>query len=227
MPYEPTLEELEGIAGRAMMDALGRLHIRLDGPRYDDLHEYLVGLGCEMAATYDPAFGQAFSTYFYRRARRRVIDWLRKTHGDPRHSAGALAKLPITYPKSLSGASGDWTTDALSLAVEDPEPDSLADALVELGRGLSPDARWALVNVAGRIAEGATEYRALCEASGTPQGEPMREARRRFELLRSELESPQSPQTSENGSARASGAERGNGSTKPLRATPRHTTPLP
>jgi len=176
------VEDIEGLAGKAMGVALTRMSIRLDRRRRDDLLEYLVGLGYEMAATYDPDVGQAFSTYYYRRARRRVIDWLRHTHGDSRYGA-ALAKLPITYPESLH-AIPDEAADSRFLTTEDPQPDSLADAIVELGRDLSPDARWALVNVAGRVAEGATEWVALRESRN---GVSKAEARRRFEVLRDEL----------------------------------------
>lgn len=60
----------------------------------------------------------------------------------------------------------------------------MADALIELGRDLSPAARWALVNVAGRIAEGATEHQAIRESRN---GVGYEEAKRRLELLREEL----------------------------------------
>lgn len=55
---------------------------------------------------------------------------------------------------------------------------------MELGQDLSPDARWALVNIAGRVAEGATEYQALHESkNGISYGE----AKRRLKVLRVEL----------------------------------------
>lgn len=183
MPYEPTLEELDGLAGKAANVALARLRIRLDKRREEDLHDYLVELGVKMATEYDPDVGQAFSTWFYRRARQRVIDWLRRTHGDPRYGA-ALARLPVTYPEfSVECIVGD-SPNMRALTVEEPERDSLADAIVELGRDLSPDARWALVNIAGRMAQGATEKQALQESKN---GFPYAEAKRRLEVLREEL----------------------------------------
>lgn len=184
LPADVDMAQIDGLAGKAAHVALTRLSIRLDKRRSDDLHDYLVMLGIEMAATYDPAYGQAFSTYFYRRARRRVIDWLRRTHGDPRHKSGALAKLPVSYPSASVEAVYDQRQLSTYFSVEDPEPDSLADAVVELGRNLSPDARWALVNVAGRMAEGATETQAIQESKN---GLDYREARRRLKCLRTEL----------------------------------------
>jgi hypothetical protein len=62
---------------------------------------------------------------------------------------------------------------------------------------------------------------------------PMRRCGRATKLAACAIESvsvrecPIRAQTSDNGSARISGAEEGNGSTKPLCTTPRHITPLP
>jgi DNA-directed RNA polymerase specialized sigma24 family protein len=187
LAYEVTLHELNGLAGKAGNVALKRLNIRLDERRRDDLHDYLVEIGVRMARDYDPSVGQAFSTWFYRCARRGVIDWLRKTHGDPRHKRGPLAKLEVHYPSASLDAIVAVSTheDARFRSVEDPEPDSLADAIVELGQNLSPDARWALVNIAGRMAEGANVTTALNESLN---GVDIKEAGRRLELLRKELE---------------------------------------
>jgi hypothetical protein len=127
------IEELEGLAGKAMDVALTRMGIRLDKRRESDLREYLVDLGLQMATTYDPGVGQAFSTYFYRRARMRVVDWLRSTHGDKRHGL-SLAKLEVSYPAvSLDHVDAE-SFDRWTPVIEDPEPDSLADAIVEFDR---------------------------------------------------------------------------------------------
>jgi hypothetical protein len=181
VPYEATLEEIDGLAGRGMTSALDRMRMHLDERRYDALHDYLVRHRLEMAATYDPEVGQAFSTYFFRRARRRVIDWIRRTHGDKRY--GNELKLPLNFPESLSTIT-DHDHASTRVAIEDPEPDSLADAIVELGRDLSTDARWALVNVAGRMAEGATEHTALRESLKWGW---LRRGEAELELLREEL----------------------------------------
>ena len=136
-----------------------------------------------MARDYDPSVGQAFSTWYYRRARRRVIDRITLTHGDKRRGQ-ALKKLEFTYPSMSLNQIADASPDARWLVVDDPEPDSLVDAIIELGRDLSADARWALVNVAGRMAEGANEWTALQESKN---GISYAEAKRRLELLREEL----------------------------------------
>jgi DNA-directed RNA polymerase specialized sigma24 family protein len=161
--------------------------MHLDPRRTEDLHDYITEVGWKMAATYDPEVGQAFSTYFFRRARMRVIDWVRSTHGDSRYANG-LKKLAISYPESLTDLEAQAPARHDSAIVDHMEPESLSDAIVELGRDLSPDARWALVNVAGRIAQGATQSQAISEAAGGAHGSPARrEAIRRFERLQVEL----------------------------------------
>jgi hypothetical protein len=127
------IEELEGLAGKAMDVALNRMGIRLDKRRQSDLREYLVELGLRMAKTYDPSVGQAFSTWYYRRARMRVVDWLRSTHGDSRYGM-ALAKLEVSYPSVSLGHIDAESFDRWTPVVEDPDPGSLADAIVELGQ---------------------------------------------------------------------------------------------
>ena len=74
-PAEFDVEAIEGLAAKAARVARARMSMPLDERRSADLHEYLVDLGFQMSATYDPTVGQAFSTWYYRRARRRVIDW--------------------------------------------------------------------------------------------------------------------------------------------------------
>lgn len=225
-PAEFDVDAIEGIAGKAMDVALKRLGIRLDKRRSEDLHEYLVDLGFRMAMTYDPTVGQAFSTWFYRRARLRVIDWLRITHGDKRKKTGILAKLEFSYPSvSLEAISdnGHERTHHRALAIEDPERDPLSDAIVALGQDLSPGAQWTLTAIAGRMAEGATITQAALEA-----GLHTRRARRQLEELGEELaESPLRAQTSRNDSAQASGAMPGNDAAKPLPATSGHRSPEP
>jgi hypothetical protein len=184
------VEQLKSLAGRAISSQLARMGMRLDQRRHDDLHDYIVELGIGMAAEYDPAVGQSFSTFYFRRARMRVIDWLRSTHGDPRHTLGALSKLPVSYPESLDTLEAA-NPGAFAKVLDDPaDRDSLADAIVSVGKDLSPDARWALVNVAGRIVQGYTLPQALSEAAGSSavHSAQREEAKRRFECLRAELE---------------------------------------
>ena len=174
------VEAIEGIAGKAMDVALKRLGIHLDERRSEDLKEYLVDLGFRMSVTYDPSFEQAFSTYFYRQARLRVIDWIRATHGDARYGR-QLEKLPFTYPESIHAVL-EQSGNLRALAIEDPERDSLGDAIVELGRDLSPGAQWTLTAIAGRMAEGATITQAALEA-----GLSTHRASRQLEELGEEL----------------------------------------
>jgi hypothetical protein len=179
------VDDIESLAGRAMTDGLRRVGVRLlERRKHDDLLDYLVELGLRMAKEYDPTVGQAFSTWYYRRARMRVIDWIRSTHGRSR-DGNALGKLAISYPESLDRLldanveySGTWT--AVHVDVDEA---SFGDALVELGKNLSTEARWALVNIAGRMVDdGLSEWQAI-RAAGVAKDE----GQRLLELLRDEL----------------------------------------
>ncbi|MBA2641522.1 MAG: hypothetical protein H0U82_01180, partial [Actinobacteria bacterium] len=134
----------------------------LDGDRHEDLISHLVERCVFLAPRYDPSHGFAFTTFLSRRLRFAVIDWLRRDLGDARYGT----RKPLADYLTLS----DPGLERILELEPGPELDSLADAIVELGRDLSPDARWALVNVAGRMAEGATHTQAICDAAGCNRG---------------------------------------------------------
>jgi hypothetical protein len=77
--------DAESLARRALEDRLKTWGAHLEPCDYEDALSFLVGLAWELADKYDPAFGQSFSTFCYRRLRLRLVDWYRSRFGDARY----------------------------------------------------------------------------------------------------------------------------------------------
>ncbi|MBA3402048.1 MAG: hypothetical protein H0U05_08680 [Actinobacteria bacterium] len=159
------------------------------GVGFDDLVGYLAEQGCKAALRYDPnrpqakygrGGGEPFASWLADILVHRVFDWFRmKSEGNAdRRYFKAVPELVGDKIDTLTAIHGD----AGELLVQNADQD-MGVASAELGRDLSPDARWALVNIANPMAEGATEYGAIRESNGVDY----REAKRRLELLREEL----------------------------------------
>jgi hypothetical protein len=152
-------------------EALARIGAHLDTDRYEDFLSFLVKRCVVVAPRYDPSYGFASSTFLSRRLRFAVIDWMRQNLG-----ARYGTRKPHAHTHRLNNL------DETLFRTEPEREQSLADTIIQLGRHLSPDARWALVNLAGRMAQGTDEWSALKESSVR-----FGEANRRLELLREEL----------------------------------------
>jgi hypothetical protein len=74
----PAVEDMRGLAARAAADGLRRMGATLDRPRFEDLVSDLTIVGLVAKQKFDPEFGQAESTFIYRRMRVRIADWYRK-----------------------------------------------------------------------------------------------------------------------------------------------------
>ena len=135
---------IRGLAAKAAHDALRRNGGFLDHDRREDLISYLCVVGLTAKQNFDPAYGQAESTFLYRRMRVRVVDWYRTTFGDSRSSD------PTTTPRSAV------LTD-LPVPVYDA-PQSFQLAVDELGRGLTPQARDTLETIGVALVAGYQEW---------------------------------------------------------------------
>ena len=79
------VKDVEALADRALADALKASGGWLGPVDRDDMLTYLIETTWELAAKYDKAKGQAFSTYAYRLLRLRTADWYRNRLGDSRY----------------------------------------------------------------------------------------------------------------------------------------------
>jgi DNA-directed RNA polymerase specialized sigma24 family protein len=73
--------------------------VYLDEDRRDDLLCFLFEMAVKAARDFDPHYGdggQSFATFLYRRAKLRVVDWLRRNYGDERHNRGRVR--PVYVP---------------------------------------------------------------------------------------------------------------------------------
>ena len=205
-------DRLLKLCHRIAQDELRRRCAFLSRDRYEDLVGFLAMHGAQASLRFDPERHHAryganggsdhFSSWLADILSHRIVDWYRRKsegNGDARY--GFHNRIV------LSDEVVDEPDDAFEheLALERTETGAdLAEAIDELGRDLSPDAVWALREVAGRVAEGANQHQAVREAAASVENEhPFGEARRRFELLRTELAesrvSPVSHETSVGG----------------------------
>lgn len=142
-----------------------RLHMHLEDDRLDDLISFLVVVGLRAHARFDPAVGQAETTYLYRRMRPRVIDWLRQELGDARPMGGGraafrrgLLTLDEMNLDEIPGHASPWQSDA------DAEAE-WAEAIEQLSAGLSDEARETLELIGLRLVDGAS-HRAIADELG-------------------------------------------------------------
>ena len=149
MSERPTVDEvlrangvdgswLIGIVHKALHDGLNRRAAYLPPDRFEDAASFLLVIACRAVVRFDPAFGQALSTFVYRRVRPRLVDWYRATLGDSRHASAFKVRHALLfadrYEDELDGVTCE---DSYEL---DAERD-LDRAEEELGRGLSEEAR--------------------------------------------------------------------------------------
>ncbi len=128
---------LIGIVRKALKDGLGKRAAYLPSDRFDEAHGFLMLAACRAVVRFDPSYGQALSTFVYRRTRPRLVDWYRMVLGDTRHHTFEVRHAFLfaeRYEDELDGATCE---DSYEL---DDERD-LDRAEEELGRGLSEEAR--------------------------------------------------------------------------------------
>jgi len=128
---------LIGIVRKALRDGLSRRGAYLPPDRFDDAASFMLVGACKAVLRFDPSYGQALSTFVYRRTRPRLIDWYRMVLGDTRHASTFEVRHAFhfaeRYEDELDGASCEDSYDF------DDEHD-LDRAEEELGRGLSEQA---------------------------------------------------------------------------------------
>ena len=126
-----------GIVHKALHDGLSRRGAYLPPDRFEDAASFMLVIACRAVVRFDPSYGQALSTFVYRRTRPRLIDWYRMVLGDRRHASTFEARHAFhfaeRYEDELDGKSCE---DAYEF---DDEHD-LDRAEEELGRGLSEEA---------------------------------------------------------------------------------------
>jgi hypothetical protein len=161
-------ERLEKIAGKALHDAMRARNISLDEDRRDRAHWYFIELGLSWSLRYDPqlAGGMSFATSCYRHLYgdkvpgAKLIDFLRKTHGDERRGT----PLHVT-------PAGDRYEFADAAAEDTPDLDEAFQRLVDdVQQQLSPRAL-AILRTIGRdvVVLGLERWR-IAETRGIPAG---------------------------------------------------------
>jgi len=125
------------IVHKALHDGLNRRGAYLPPDRFEDAASFMLVIACRAVLRFDPSYGQALSTFVYRRTRPRLIDWYRSVLGDTRHASTFKVRHAFLfaerYEDELDGATCE---DSYEL---DDEHD-LDRAEEELGRGLSEEA---------------------------------------------------------------------------------------
>jgi DNA-directed RNA polymerase specialized sigma24 family protein len=171
--------DVRSFAALVAREQLRRMGATLAPDLFDDLVSSILIRALQEAPRYDPGRGYAFTTFLSRRMRFGVTDWYRATFGDARYGP---QRRPLADYVSLSPGAYEGEVE---LPAPEQEHESMADALVELGEGLSEEARWALREIGLRLAAGYGETEAVARVAGA--GETATEARRRLALLRQEL----------------------------------------
>ena len=149
MSERPTVEEvlrangvdgrwLIGIVRKALKDGLGKRAAYLPPDRFDEAHGFLMLAACRAVVRFDPAYGQALSTFVYRRTRPRLTDWYRSVLGDSRYPHTWAARHSLLFAERLEDEP-DGVTYEDSYELDDEH--DLDRAEEELGRGLSEEAR--------------------------------------------------------------------------------------
>ncbi len=128
------VRDVEKLARSALDDRLRLWGAHLHQQDHDDAVAYLVAVVWELSRDYDPApgpgytTGQAFSTYAYRRAQLRTVDWFRRRFGDARYPR---PELPLSL-EAATDAERDQLAGPVTAGAHDPAHDR------------SPDLVWAL-----------------------------------------------------------------------------------
>lgn len=135
---------------KALNDGLGKRAAFLPSDRADEAHGFLMIAACRAVVRFDPSYGQALSTYVYRRTRPRLTDWYRQVLGDSRYQ--------LTFEARHAKLFADRFEDELDVTCEDTcdldDEHDLDRAEEELGRGLSEEARRGLRLYRADVEEG-------------------------------------------------------------------------
>jgi len=129
---------LIGIVRKALNDGLGKRAAYLPPDRFDEAHGFLMLAACRAVVRFDPAYGQALSTFVYRRTRPRLTDWYRSVLGDTRYPDTWAARHSLLFAERLEDEPDEATYED-SYELDDDH--ALDRAEEELGRGLSEEAR--------------------------------------------------------------------------------------
>ena len=151
-------DQLFRLARKAADDALRRHGAFLEQERFEELVSYMLEIGCRYIPRFETGHHIALSTFLYRRMRIRYTDWIRTTLGDSRHPGSY--RHPAGGHVSLNESDGPTWDD------DDLERESLVEAAERLAaeHNLSAQGAWALLEVVGRYAEGATAKVVVAEA---------------------------------------------------------------
>lgn len=146
-------ERLTKIVRKAIVDYYDERGGSLGGDRLDDAVSFVRERLLGELGTYDArlAGGVSVETFTYRRARFRVVDWLR-TKGEG-----------VEFGDARSGSQGRvGLTDDGTVEVMKPEEPGLDDVVEMLAVGLSDRDRWTLRHLATAAADGL-EWPEVCE----------------------------------------------------------------
>ncbi len=127
------------IVHKALHDGLNRRGAYLPPDRFEDAASFMLVIACRAVVRFDPAYGQALSTFVYRRTRPRLVDWYRSVLGDTRHPTTFKARHAFHFAERYEDEL-DGVPYEDSYELDDDEHD-LDRAEEELGRGLSEEAR--------------------------------------------------------------------------------------
>ncbi len=127
-----------GIVHKALHDGLSRRGAYLPPDRFDDAASFMLVAACKTVLRFDPSYGQALSTFVYRRTRPRLVDWYRMVLGDTRHASTFKVRHAFLFAERYEDEL-DGVPYEDSYELDDDEHD-LDRAEEELGRGLSEEA---------------------------------------------------------------------------------------
>lgn len=187
------VRDVEGLARRALDDALHSRGAHLKPHLYEDALQELLTTTWQLWQRFDPARGLSFSTYAYRLLKLRVVDWYRSEFGDSRYGERPTV-LSLDAPMSLREGRqtsehrledlvGDRTADDYSAPID-------LDVLRELeGKGeLSEEGSRVLREVALPLALGLNK-----DEVGERLGRSRRHVNRCLDDLRAELRDRETP----------------------------------
>ncbi len=149
MSERPTVEEvlrangvdgrwLMGIVRKALNDALGKRAAYLPHDRFDDAASFMLVAACGAVVRFDPSYGQALSTFVYRRTRPRLTDWYRQQLGDSRYPKAFKARHALLFADRLEDELDGATCEDFYDCDNEHDVDRAEE---ELARGLSEEAR--------------------------------------------------------------------------------------
>lgn len=182
------VRDVEGLARRALDDALRSRGAHLKPHLYEDALQELLATAWQLWQRFDPARGLSFSTYAYRLLRLRVVDWYRSEFGDSRYGERPTV-LSLDAPIARGSGADQTSEHRLEEIVGDRDADDEAppidlDVLREIdGKGeLSEEGSRILREVALPLALGLNK-----DEVGDRLGRSRRHVNRCLDELRAEL----------------------------------------